>query len=316
MKIAIAGSGAMGCRFGALLKEADHDVILVDEWAIHIEAINQRGLEIRNETGSRFLPIKACLPPEVTEIMDLVIVFTKAMLTDALMQKCQHFINDRTLVLTLQNGLGNIEILEKSIPRDNLIVGVTTYGTELLGPGIIQAFGSGHNQIMQVDGKVTDDIKKLAEILIFAGMDTKVSENAFTEIWNKVAFNSVLNTLCTLMENTVGAVGHYSMFHEVIDHIVEEIIEVGYAEGVSLNKDDIFKMIINVIPPDMAGNHLPSMYQDMENNRQTEIDFLNGAIVNLAKKHNIAVPMNLLITHLIKMKEEIRFYQSPQEVKK
>src|SRR5699024_4668171 len=130
-----------------------------------------------------------------TEAVQLLIVFTKAMDTDAMLASCENLIGKGTLVLTLQNGLGNIETLEKYVQRDRVIAGVTTFGTELLCPGKIQALGAGSVQITQVDGKETKEIQQIAKIMNEAGMNAEVSADALISIWNKVAFNCVLNTL-------------------------------------------------------------------------------------------------------------------------
>jgi len=306
MKIAIAGSGAMGSRFGSMLHEAGNEVLLVDKWEEHIQTINNHGLTVISEEGKKTISIKALRPEETTEAVQLLIVFTKAMDTDAMLASCENLIGKGTLVLTLQNGLGNIETLEKYVPRDRVIAGVTTFGTELLGPGKIQALGSGSVQITQVDGKETKEIQQIAKIMNEAGMNAEVSADALISIWNKVAFNCVLNTLCTLMHDTVRAVGSYSQINKVIEDIVGEIILVAEKEGVRLDKEEITNMITEVFDPRMSGNHLPSMVQDMENGRKTEIDYLNGAIVRKGEQYGIPVPVNRMITHLIKMMEEIR----------
>lgn len=306
MKIAIAGSGAMGCRFGSMLDDAGNNVLLVDSWFEHVKAINNKGLEIVDENGSRYKKMTAIFPEEAFGEVDLLIVFTKAMQTDSMVNSCKQLIGENTRVLTLQNGLGNIENLEKYVPRDRLIAGVTTFGTELLGPGKIQALGSGEVQIMQVNGEITNEIREIATIMNQAGLNVEISPDVFVSIWKKVAFNCVLNPLCTLMGSTVGTVGSYTAINEVIHQIIDEIILVAQAERVKLEKSEIVEMITNVFDPSMSGNHIPSMLQDIENGRKTEIDYLNGAIVKRAESYRIPVPVNLLISNLIQMMEETR----------
>jgi len=306
MKIAIAGSGAMGSRFGYMLHQSGNDVLLVDKWDEHIHEINCHGLTVINEEGRKISKVKATRPEETTKKVELLIVFTKAMDTDSMLSSCKKIIGEKTRVLTLQNGLGNIETLEKYVTQDRVLAGVTTFGTELIGPGKIQALGSGAVQITQADGKITEEVQQIAAIMNDAEMNAEVSANALTSIWNKVAFNCVLNTVCTLMNDTVSAVGNYSQVNEVIEAIIEEIILVAEKEEIRLNKEEITNMITEVFDPRMSGNHLPSMVQDMENGRKTEIDYLNGAIVSKGEQHDIPVPINRMITHFIKMMEEIR----------
>ncbi|MGW9102968.1 ketopantoate reductase family protein [Priestia megaterium] len=306
MKIAIAGSGAMGCRFGSMLFKTGNEILLIDKWTNHVETINNKGLKIINEDGTHIQRMKAFFPHEANEEVDLLIIFTKAMQTDSMINSCQQLINKKTIVLTLQNGLGNIEVLEKYISRDRLIAGVTTFGTELLGPGKIRAFGSGNVQIMQIDGKQKTETHVITNIFNQAGMNAEISTDVFISIWNKVALNCAINTLCTLMKSSVGIVGKYSEIEEVIEEIINEIVLVAHAENVLIEQKNIINMIINVFDPTMAGNHFPSMLQDMEKGRTTEIGYLNGAIVEKADRYQIPVPVNRLLTHLIKMMEETR----------
>ena len=137
MKITIAGSGAMGCRFGGALFAAGHDVVLLDGWREHVDAVNASGLRIDDPDGSRVVRVPAQLFPAAPSPADLVIVFTKATATASVAAAAAAAIGPATLVLTLQNGLGNIEVLRSYVPESRLLAGTTTLGTELLGPGHI-----------------------------------------------------------------------------------------------------------------------------------------------------------------------------------
>lgn len=306
MKIAIAGSGAMGCRFGSLLHESGNDVLLIDRWPEHIKNIQEKGLQIVNEKGTHtdFIPVS--YPEKSKGDFDLIIVLTKDMQTIDMMTACKHLIGENTYVLTLQNGLGNVETLEKFVKRDKLIAGITTFGTALMGPGKIQALGTGLIQIMQVDGIKTPKIEEINAAFNKANMHSSISEDVFSSIWTKVALNCVLNPICTLMRSPIAAVAKCSEINDVSDAIVDEIILVGRAEKVNLDKNKIMTMIRNVFDPATCGNHLPSMAQDMKNGRKTEIEYLNGAIADLGKKHNISTPANKMISDLIKMMEQTR----------
>lgn len=306
MKIAIAGSGALGCRFGSMLHEAGNEVLLIDNWKEHVRAIQTKGLEIVTEGGSHVDFISAALPSESKGEFDLIIILTKAMQTGEMMNACKHLIHKDTHILTLQNGLGNIETLEKYLPKDQLIAGVTTFGSRLLGPGRIEALGSGVVEIMKVDGLKTRELENINKAMREAGMNSTISSDVLISIWNKVAINCTLNTLCTLVGSPIIDLGHYNGIEEVMKGIVDEIVEVGAAEKIQLQADKIMKTLQGLFEPSKTGNHLPSMLQDMQNGRKTEIEYLNGAIVKIAEKHNISVPNNSLISHLISMMEKTR----------
>src|SRR5215469_13258714 len=132
----------MGCRFGGALFAAGHDVLLLDGWPEHVSAINANGLRIDDAAGSRVVRVPAVNFP-ADQPAELVVVFAKATQTATVAAAAAAAIGPDTLVLTLQNGLGNIEVLSSYVSEARLLAGTTTLGTELLGPGHIRALGSG-----------------------------------------------------------------------------------------------------------------------------------------------------------------------------
>lgn len=303
MNIAIVGAGAMGSRFGSALFNGGHEVILLDTWKKHIEEIKQNQLKIENEYGIINVPVQASFPEDSKQKTDIIIIFTKSMDTEEMIKRCLHLITEETKVLTLQNGIGNIEVLTSYIPRKQLFAGTTTYTANLKNPGHVAAFGSGDSEIMHVDGDRVDEAKKIVSIFNESGLRTTLSSNVIKSIWEKAAFNSVLNTLCTLTSSTVRTVGSYDSIEEIINGVLDEIELVANAEDVQFDKQKVKDTINGVFDPAMSGNHYSSMYHDIQNGRKSEIEFLNGAIVQKAKKFNISVQYNTLLFHLIKMLE-------------
>ncbi len=307
MKVAVVGAGAMGCRFGAALGESGRDVTLVDPWLAHVQAMQrQGGLLVDDEQGTRLVKLKATTPEASTEQPDLIIVFGKAMQTERLITAVAHLIGPSTVVLTLQNGLGNVETISTVVPRERIVAGVTTIGTELLGPGHVRSLGDGSTQVMQVDG--ASGASSTTVLDAFAGSAIAVTESSdvATTIWQKVAFNAVLNTLCTLACVPVSALRSYPEFPDLADAVIEEIVQVGAAEGVVVDKAAVWATIVKATDPTMSGHHLPSMLQDLLSQRPTEIDYLNGAVVRRGARHDIPTPVNTVIAHLVRLAEATR----------
>jgi 2-dehydropantoate 2-reductase len=284
MKITIAGSGAMGCRFGAALFAAGHEVLLLDGWAEHVAAINRAGLRVTDEAGIRVLPVPAALFP-ATDPADLVIVFTKATATAAVAAASAGAIGPATLVLTLQNGLDNIESLLAHVPAARLLAGTTTLGTELLGPGHIRALGSGDTAFGPLAGDEgragdapADGAERVRAALSGAGLSVRVAPNALELIWTKVAFNCVLNTLCSIASIPVSALARYDGFDALASSILDEIEAVARAEGVTVDPAAALATMRAQFDPSASGAHLASMLQDLMNSRRTEIAHLNGAV--------------------------------------
>jgi 2-dehydropantoate 2-reductase len=309
MKITIAGSGAMGCRFGAALFAAGHEVLLLDGWAEHVAAINRAGLRVTDEAGIRVLPVPAALFP-ATDPADLVIVFTKATATAAVAAASAGAIGPATLVLTLQNGLDNIESLLAHVPAARLLAGTTTLGTELLGPGHIRALGSGDTAFGPLAGDEgragdapADGAERVRAALSGAGLSVRVAPNALELIWTKVAFNCVLNTLCSIASIPVSALARYDGFDALASSILDEIEAVARAEGVTVDPAAALATMRAQFDPSASGAHLASMLQDLMNSRRTEIAHLNGAVAARAARHGLAAPANTLIARLVGLLE-------------
>jgi 2-dehydropantoate 2-reductase len=303
VKITIAGSGAMGCRYGAALFEAGHDVTLLDGWAEHVTAINDGGLLVTDEAGTRAVRVPARLFPALAEPADLVIVFTKATATATVAAAAAGAIGDSTLLLTLQNGLGNIEALRAHAPDSRLLAGVSMYGSELVEPGHVTALGSGETIFGPVSPAGAAAAESVGSALSAAGIPTRVTGDALGVIWAKVAFNCVMNTVCSIGSIPVSALALYDDFDSLAMSILTEIEAVARAEGVSVDTAAALGVMKAQFDPAASGTHLASMLQDLMNGRRTEIAHLNGAIAERAAEHGLDAPANALIARLIGLLE-------------
>jgi 2-dehydropantoate 2-reductase len=312
MKITIAGSGAMGCRFGAALFEAGHDVVLLDGWREHVTAINEAGLKVTDATGTRTLPMTGVLfadPPHPDpNPADLVIVFAKATATAAVAAAANAAgaMGPSTLVLTLQNGLGNIESLLAHVPAARLLAGTTTLGTELLGPGHIRALGSGETVLGPLTAEsavATAAAERIAFALAEAGISVRTAPDALEAIWAKVAFNCVMNSLCSIASIPVSALARYDGFDALAASVLDEVAAVARAEGVIVDTTAALRVMQAQFDPSASGDHLASMLQDLMNGRPTEIAHLNGAIAARAAARGIAAPVNATVSRLIGLLE-------------
>jgi 2-dehydropantoate 2-reductase len=303
MKITIAGAGAMGCRFGGTLFSAGHDVVLLDGWDEHVAAINSGGLRIDDADGSRLVRVPAKPFPAVAGPADLVIVFAKATQTAAVAAAAAAAIGPSTLVLTLQNGLGNIEALGRYVPETRLLAGTTTFGTELLGPGHIRALGSGETVLGALAAGPSDHPERIALALSAAGLPTRVAADVLGVIWAKVAFNCVMNSLCAIASIPVSALALFDGFDALADSILREVAAVASADGVALDTAAALRVMKAQFDPAASGDHLASTLQDLMNGRPTEIAHLNGAIAARATAHGIEAPVNTLISQLVRLLE-------------
>ena len=306
MKILFAGAGALGSRFGYMLFKNGEDVTFVDLWKEHVENITNNGLRvIIDDKELGYYNIPTYYPYDVEGEYDVIFVATKSMQLRNMLAKVKHLMHENTKIICILNGLGHVDTLKEFVKEENILIGVTVWTSGLGGPGVLKAYGSGKTEIKQVKEENLEATKALIDRLNKAGLNMKYSDNTFQSIWHKAGLNCVLNTYCTLIDCNIGEYGSYEQNLELTRAVLNEVTEVGRAEGVDVLQEVIEKNIENCFDPNTAGLHYPSLYQDIKNGRLTEIDYLNGAISKLGKKHNILTPVCDAVTLMIHAKEFI-----------
>lgn len=306
MKILFAGAGALGSRFAYMLHQNGEDVTLVDTWQEHVEKIKKDGLKViidGEDLGNVNIPIY--YPEELTGEYDVVFVATKSMQLRPTLEQLKPFLKETTKVICILNGLGHVDTLEDYVNPENILIGVTLWTSGLGGPGVLNASGTGKTEIKQVSEQDTTFTLDMVERFNKAGLNLVYSENVFQSIWHKAGLNCVLNAYCTIIDCNIGEYGSYSEHQKLTDMLLDEVVAVGRAEGVDVKYEVISGNINRIFPPELAGLHYPSLYQDMKNGRLTEIDYLNGAVARLGEKHGIATPVCTLVTHIIHAKEHV-----------
>ncbi|MBU4690152.1 2-dehydropantoate 2-reductase [Mycoplasma sp. ES3157-GEN-MYC] len=308
MKILFAGAGALGLRFAYMMHKAGHDIVAIDGWKDHVDAMKKNGLQaIIDGKDEGYLHFPVYHTSEVNQIKDnfeLVFVATKAMGLKDMLKTIQPLMNPKTKIICVLNGLGHITTLKQFIAPENILIGTTVWSSGLGGPGVLKTGGSGKMDLKQVEEKNLDYTMQIVEELNKAGLNVNYSQNVYASIWNKAVVNCVLNTMCTLIDCNINEYGSYEHNYEISKAIIDEMALVAKAEdNVDMDKELVHKIVAGTFPIDKQGLHYPSLYQDMKNKRLTEIDYLNGAVARMGKAHNIPTPINAFIAHLIHSKE-------------
>ncbi|HEY0222146.1 2-dehydropantoate 2-reductase [Lactovum miscens] len=308
MKIAIAGAGAMGSRFALMLAQAGNNVLMIDGWQAHIDAIKANGLQA-NYNGEEVvvkIPIVSQTEVPSDEKFELIILFTKAMQLESMLQSIKGIIDQNTKVLCLLNGIGHEDIIEKFVPMENIFIGNTMWTAGLEGPGKAKLFGEGYLELQNLGENSEDNAKEIADVLSEAKLDARYSENIRYSIYKKACVNGTMNGLCTLLDANMASVGATSTIKVMCQLIVKEFASVADKEGVKLNQDEVLELIYGSFNPETIGLHYPSMHQDLiKNKRLTEIDYINGVISRKGIKYGIPTPYCDFLTQLIHAKEEI-----------
>lgn len=301
MKIAIVGAGAMGSLYGGLLANSNNEVYLIDIWEEHVNKINEEGLTIIEVDGETYARPKALTNSEKIGPVDLVIIFVKSIYTKDAIKSNFSIINEKTVILSLQNGYGNAEDIAAYANRENVIIGTTSHGATMIEPGKIRHAGLGPTYIGKLTGAADVSTTKVRQMLQEAGFETIISENVMELVWSKLLVNVGINAITAILGIKNGQLLDWKETKELVALAVTEAVQV--AKGLELNFDEE-ETIENVMR--VAKNtteNRSSMLQDVTNKRKTEIDKINGAIVKEGAKLGINTPVNLVVTNLIKVME-------------
>ncbi len=285
MNITILGAGAMGCIYGGFLAESgENQVTLVDIWKEHIDAINQNGLTIMTPEGERVVKnLKGVYSAAEAGPTDLVIVFVKATHTEEAIRQGVNLVGPETLLLTLQNGLGNVEKLCKVVNPKQVIAGTTAFGASIKGPGRIHQGGFGDTVIGELDGSVTDRINKVKDVLVRANLLGKVADNVLGLIWSKLSVNIGINAIAALCGIKNGQILDFPECAAVQEAAVNECVAVAKAKGITLPHADPLAHVRDVTLK--TGANICSMRQD---------------VMDAGQELGIATPVNWTLTNLIK----------------
>jgi len=301
MKICVLGAGAMGCLYGGCLSHIGHDVTLVGGRSIPV--IRENGLKMNTAwTGPIVVHPKACYANELEGEFDLLILLTKAFQSHDAMDSVRHILNDKMTVLSLQNGLGNKELLQEYVSTEQIMLGMTLYPSDLIAPGEIVSSFADIGALVDAEGPLTERTKKISAEMDKAGIKHIIGEGAWEFIWEKIIFNAVANPLCALLgvsSEMLSPIGAFDLLYQMAD----EGLAIANANGVAISSESMRKRL-DVL--ELGKPHAPSMLVDITAGRKTEVDTINGGLAREGKRLGIPTPINDIIIRLIHLKEKSR----------
>ncbi len=266
----------------------------------HVDAVRRNGLRI---TGKE----ERVVHPEALETLprgkppDVVLLTVKAYDTASAILKLKPYWRE-SIFLSLQNGLGNEELLADRAQR--VLGGVTGLGVTFVEPGVVFYAGFGETYVGTVIGVEYDQTMEVVNAFTSCGMPCHLVEDIRTELWRKAVVNACINPLTGLLGVRNGVLSKSEDLMEIIQRVIEEGVEVAAAEGIELEVDQVAERVWTVV--DATADNKSSMLQDLEKDRKTEIDAINGAIVKAGRSHHIACPFNSALTLLVKASEWTR----------
>lgn len=301
----------MGSLFGGLLAESGQSVTLIDVNDAHLGAIQKDGLRLQTDQGDRLVTQLAASRPEAaTAVPDLLLLFTKTLHTAAALAGVKHLLGERTHVLSLQNGLGNLETIAEFVQLERILIGVTTWPADMVAAGHVHSHGEGTIRLLTADGVERPALADCVTALKAAGLRCEADPNVWASIWEKVAFNAALNSVCAVTGCTVDQLDMMPDGRVLALRVVEEVIAVAHATGISADLDKTCGNVVHAITHHRG--HKPSMLQDVLAGRRTEVGSINGAVVAAGKKARVPTPCTESLLTLVRLIEARTLDTSPQ----
>jgi len=297
MRICVIGCGAIGSLFAAHLGRLPGvEVFAYDVNADHVEAMNRSGLRISGAADFT-VRVRATSNPGELPLCSFGIVATKSMHTRAAIQQAARAFDESSAVCSVQNGAGNEEILAESVKH--VIRGTTFPAGHLIAPGHVGFDIKGDTWIGPFEPTNTpmSRVEELAALLTRAGMKTIALKDARGAQWTKLIFNASTNPVGALTRLHHGAATRFAPTGELFNALIAEGEAVARALGIQLDHDPREMVKKGAAAP---GKHKASMLQDIEGGRQTEVDFMNGAIVHWGEKMGVPTPLNKALWQLMK----------------
>lgn len=300
MKIAIIGPGSMGLLYGAYLSK-NNEVFLFGKNKDNMSKVAQLGITVNEKDGSvANYKVSATTNPSEIGVVDLAIVFVKTYNSVEALEECKEIIGDNTVLMTLQNGLGNEEALLKFACEENIIVGNTNQGSSRSSCNEINHSGLGDTFFGVVTGEA-GRFEYIRANFEKCGFPCEINQEVKRVIWNKLMINASSSVLSGILQTPQGYVVQNQNAWELAKNLIDEMCQVATKDGYAFDKVEQQERLKNHLLN--APDGLTSIYNDLKNGRKTEVDVINGAVVSIAKKLGVSVPTHENVVNIVKAME-------------
>ena len=304
MKIVIIGPGAMGCLYAFLLTRSGHEVWLLDHREDRADFIRSQGLKIEGVSGQYHIPFeRICTNVSVIGKADLIIIFVKSYATEAAIKRAGSAIKSSTVILTLQNGLGNIERISALYPDAHCVAGTTAQGATLIGAGHIRHAGIGETIIGAAAGSGKFHTELIRDLFMSALIPVQIAEDVTSLLWGKLLINCGINPITAIMKIKNGQITTFPNLLAVMHRAVDEGAQVASKLGIAVPYQDPAQKVIEVC--EATAENRSSMLQDIVAGKKTEIEYMNGAIVRHGEQLGIDIPVNSFLTDMVLALEKL-----------
>jgi 2-dehydropantoate 2-reductase len=305
MKILVMGAGAVGAYYGARLRQSGEDVVFCARGE-NLRALQQNGLEIESFQGNVSLKVTATGNPAEFAPYDLILFAVKSYDTEAAARQLHGCLARDGVIMTIQNGVENEEILCRYFQRSAVMGGNSRVGAELRAPGKLLHTAIGEIEFGELDGKITPRAQNIAEIFKRAGILGSLTTDLKTIRWYKLMGNNSTNAVSALARVTIGPMLDDPDARNLLRTLMAETIAVGRAEGAHVSEDRIEPQLEHIQKNLNPYVIKTSTLQDLEKGKRLEYDAICGAVVRAARRHGIPVPATETVYALLKLLDGTR----------
>jgi 2-dehydropantoate 2-reductase len=295
MNIAILGAGGVGGYFGGILARAGHRVVLLARGA-HLEAVRERGLEVRTPEGGFTMAVEAAGDPEELREIELAVLAVKGYSLAEIAPAARLLAERGAMVLPLLNGVEAADkLIAAGVPGDRVLGGLTEISAVRVGPGIVERRSLFQRIVLgERTGGVSERAERIAAAIRETGAEARVSADITADLWRKFAFISTMAAACGLARSSIGPVREAPLGILMIERALREVIAVAQASGVALPAE-VEAEILGFFHS-LPGIMKPSFLLDLESGGPTELDDLSGAVSRLGRLAGVETPVHDVAT--------------------
>ncbi len=297
-RIAVMGAGAVGCYFGGMLARSGAPVILIGRPKL-VDTVNRDGLFLDSIQFQEKIKVSATADVSTAKQADIVLFCVKTPDTETAAKELKPHLSPASMVLSLQNGVDNVEQIQKASGIEALPV-VVYVAVEMVSPGRVKHTGRGELIIGNTSQR--DKVAAIAKLFEQSDVPCKLSENIATDLWEKMVMNCAYNAASALGQARYGRMVKNRSIRKLMQKTVEEVVAVAKAAGIKLPEKGLLDAVFKL--GEMMEAATSSTAQDLARGKRTEIDALNGYIVRRGAELGVPTPVNQTLYALVKLLEE------------
>jgi 2-dehydropantoate 2-reductase len=304
MKILIMGAGGVGAYYGAKLQQAGEDVTLCAR-GDNLRALREQGLDVKSFLGDFHVKVKATGDPKEFAPYDLILFAVKSYDTEPAAKQILGCLAPDGILMTIQNGVENEDVLCRLFPRESVMGGNSRIGADLVAPGKLNHTALGVIEFGEMNGTITPRAERLKDLFERAGIHGELSSDLKTIRWYKLMGNNSTNSVSALTHTTLGQMLDDPDGYNLVRTLMLETLAVGRAEGAKV-ADERADLQLQQIKHINAYALKTSTLQDLEKGKPLEYEAISGAVVRAARRHNMKVPATEAVYTLLKLLESTR----------